>query len=71
MPSYFLSNVKPTQLQFLWTTNYFGSFPNLLDAPYPVVGNGLFLVEIWETGGLAQRIELVFGCLEPIGEACL
>lgn len=69
VPSYFLANCKPTYLTAF--QNVQGSFPNLLVAPYPVVGNGLFLVEIWETSGSQQRIELVFGVLEPIGEACL
>ncbi len=41
-----------------------GSFPNLLCTPYPVVGSGMFDVEIQETSGVAQRIELVFGVLE-------
>lgn len=71
IPSYFLANAKPTQLQLLTTTDYFGTFPNLLESPYPVVGTGLFLVEFWETSGAEQRIELVFGVLEPIGAACL
>lgn len=68
VPSYFLANCKPT---FFATFAGLGSFPNLLVAPYPVVGTGLFLVEIWETSGVQQRIELVLGVLEPIGEACL
>ncbi len=67
--SYFLANNKPTYLAV--SQNVIGSAPNYLDAPHPVVGNGLFLVEIWETSGAQQRIELVFGVLEPIGEACL
>jgi len=67
--SYFLSNLKPTYLSV--GQNVVGVAPNFLVAPYPVVGNGLFLVEIWETTGAKQRIELVFGVLEPIGEACL
>jgi len=60
--SLFVSNYKPT-----YQSNAFsgqGSFPNLLNAPYPVVGNGLFMVEIQESSGVAQRIELVFGVLE-------
>lgn len=69
VPSYFLANCKPTFVNN--SQNVIGSAPNFLVAPYPVVGNGLFLVEIWETGGTQQRIELVFGVLEPIGEACL
>lgn len=69
LPSYFLANDKPTYLGA--AQNVLASFPNLLVSPYPVVGNGLFLVEIWEASGSAQRIELVFGVLEPLGEACL
>jgi hypothetical protein len=44
-----------------------GSFPNLLSSPYPVVGDGLFLVELWESSGAVQRIELLFGVLEAVG----
>ena len=74
VPSYFLANDKPAY--YSASQDVLSSFPNLLDAPYPVVGNGLFLVEIWNTLVIsdvptAQRIELVFGVLEPIGEACL
>jgi len=68
--SYFLANNKPTFLSSS-DAHVMGCAPSFLDAPYPVVGNGLFLVELWETSGSAQRIELVFGVLEPIGEACL
>ncbi len=60
--SVFLANFKPTFQAAV--EDQAGSFPNLLCAPYPVVGNGLFMVEIWETSGEAQRIELVFGVLE-------
>lgn len=45
-----------------------GSFPHLLSAPYPVTGEGLFLVELWETSGAQQRIELVMGVFEAVGE---
>jgi len=63
--SVFLSNLKPTyQSNFVMQV---GSFPNLLTAPYPVVGSGLFMVEIWETSGVQQRIQLVFGVLEVCG----
>lgn len=68
VPSIFLGNARFTQQQILWTTNYFGVSPCFLDAPYPVVGTGLFLVELWETSGTARRIELVFGVLEPVGD---
>jgi len=69
VPSYFLGNDKPSYLSSLQPV--IASFPNLLDAPYPIVGKGLLSVEIWETSGTEQRIELVFGALEPFGEACL
>lgn len=66
--STFLSNFKPTY----YSANFFlcGSFPNLLCAPYPVVGDGLLLVEIWNTASSQQRIELVIATLEPITEVC-
>ena len=63
LASIFLSNYKPTQ-----QGNGFsgaGSFPNLLEAPYPVVGKGNFQVEIQSTDFVnTQRIELVFGVME-------
>lgn len=63
--SVFVSNLKPTyQSNFSLLA---GSFPNLLTAPYPVVGSGLFMVELWETSGVQQRIQLVFGVLEVCG----
>ena len=69
VPSYFISNNKPSYLAV--GQNVIGSAPSCLDAPYPVVGSGLFRIEIWESSGAAQRIEIVFGVLEPIGRACL
>ena len=60
--SLFLANYKPVIQSAVALQT--GSFPNLLCAPYPVVGNGLFMVELQETSGEAQRIELVFGVLE-------
>jgi hypothetical protein len=44
--------------------NYNGGFPNLLCAPYPVVGSGQFKVEIWNTTASALRCEIVLGVLE-------
>jgi len=66
--SLFLANFKPTFL----SNNFggMGSFPNLLVAPYPVVGSGLFDVEIQETSGVQQRIQLVFGVLEVCNAQC-
>jgi hypothetical protein len=60
--SLFLSNYKPTQQSNLFSGA--GSFANYLDAPYPVTGSGVFMVEIQESSGSPQRIELVFGVLE-------
>jgi hypothetical protein len=60
--SLFLSNYKPEVQNVIALQT--SSFPNLLCAPYPVVGNGLFSVELWETSGAQQRVELVFGVLE-------
>lgn len=44
----------------------FPFFPGLFTDPYPVVGSGLFLVEMWENSGLGipVRLQLVFGVLE-------
>lgn len=70
IPSYFVANNKPSYLSS--GQDVAGAFPNLLDAPYPVVGKGLFAVQLWNGDNVnAQRIELVFGVLEPVGEACL
>jgi hypothetical protein len=69
IPSYFLGNNKPSYLSA--SQDVLATFPNLLDAPYPIVGRGLLSVQLWETSGEDQRIELVFGVLEPFGEACL
>jgi hypothetical protein len=61
--SLFLSNFKPTFASIVNTN--MGSFPNLLTAPYPVTGHGMFKVDIQNTSGDgSQRIELVFGVLE-------
>jgi hypothetical protein len=60
--SVFLANFKPTYASVVNTN--MGSFPNLLTSPYPVTGHGMFKVDIQETSGVQQRIELVFGVLE-------
>lgn len=62
LASLFLSNYKPTYQSKGFSGA--GSFPNLLTSPYPVVGTGLLMVEIQETSGSQQRIELIFGVLE-------
>jgi hypothetical protein len=74
VPSLFLANFKPTYYSAVFVLA--GSFPNLLCAPYPVVGSGLFMVELWNTAGylnaggafvgVSQRVELVIGTLEPL-----
>ena len=63
--SLFLSNYKPCYQSVFGTLT--GSFPNLMNAPYPVVGKGLFMVEIQNNLSTQQRIELVFGVLEVCG----
>ena len=65
IPSFFLGNYKAAAFDTLLAR--MGSFPGLLNSPYPVVGDGLFLVELWESSGAVQRIELVFGVLEAVG----
>lgn len=65
IPSFFVGNYKATALDVLLAR--IGTFPNLLNCPYPVVGDGLFLCEFWESTHAAQRIELVFGVLEAVG----
>jgi hypothetical protein len=60
--SLFLANFKPTYLTLAEVPA--GSFPNLLTAPYPVVGRGAFKVDIQDTSGVQQRVELVIGVLE-------
>lgn len=61
----FLSNYKPTYQGNFFT--YLGSFPNLLCAPHPVTGSGLFNVDIQSLSASAQRIEFVIGVLEYCG----
>lgn len=74
IPSISIGNFKPAYLTAdpLQTAGLVSSFPTLFDAPYPVVGNGLFKFEFWDTTGgtsgpqgSAQRLELVIGVLEP------
>ena len=69
IPSYFAGNCNPTYLD-MWKTQI-ACFPYLFDSAHPVVGTGLFSIEIWETTGVAQRIELVLGVLEWMGEEVL
>jgi hypothetical protein len=70
VPSIFLANFKPTGLSTnpLLTAGAIFSFPSLLNAPYPVVGSGMFKVDLWNTGNAAARIQLIFGVLEVVGD---
>ncbi len=70
VPSIFAGNYKPEYLS--QAVAQAASFPALLSAPHPVVGDGLFNFEFWDTlggtsgpGGSSQRLELVVGVLEP------
>jgi hypothetical protein len=64
VPSVFCANYKPVyQDPNLLSC---GTFPNLLNAVYPVTGTGLFMVEFWNDPNNAQRVQLVFLCLEAI-----
>jgi len=66
IPAFFLANMKFTYLSALPfpSAGQFGSAPNLFADPYAVTGNGLFMIQIWETSGVQQRIECVLGVLE-------
>ncbi len=63
--SLFLANYKPVYQSVVALQR--GSFPNLLCAPYPVVGSGMFEVQIFNSSDTEQRIQLVFGVLEVCG----
>ena len=62
--SQFISNQHP--VAFSASQAVYSNEGNLLDAPHPVVGSGLFLVEIWNNSGSTERIQVVIGALEPI-----
>jgi len=51
-PDMFVSNDQPS------------NYPWLLNAPYPVVGTGVFNVELWNVSGAQLRCNLVIGVLE-------
>lgn len=51
-PDLFVSNNGPT------------AFPWLLNAPYPVVGTGLFNVEFWNNSGAPLRCNMIFDVCE-------
>lgn len=65
IPSLFVSNLKVTSFSPVRLQE--GVFPSFLPYVHPVVGDGLFKIEIWETSGVQQRIELVIGVLEVVG----
>ena len=60
--SLFLANYLPTYQDVAGVLR--GSFANLLTAPYPVTGRGAFKIDIQDTSGAVQRVELVIGVLE-------
>lgn len=66
VPSIFLANFAPTGLSAnpLLANGAIFSRASLINAPYPVVGSGLFKIDIWNTDTVAARIELIFGVLE-------
>ena len=69
-PSFFLANFRITYQSNLPAATppraALGSAPYLFTDPYPITGNGLLLVQLWETSGQAQRIECVLGVLELV-----
>ncbi len=70
IPSVLIGNFKITYLSQLAfpSTGAGGSFPNLLNRPYPVVGTGTFYIELWNPTAAQQRVELVIGVLENVGD---
>lgn len=68
IPSVFLANMKPegVSLNPFPAGGGIFSFPSLLNAPYPVTGSGLFMVDLWNTDTAAARIQLVFGVMEVV-----
>ena len=68
IPSIFLANAKPTGVSAnpLKAAGAIFAFPNLWTRPYPDVGDGLFMIDIWNQAASQQRIELVFGVLHPV-----
>ena len=62
VPSVFLSNSKPDYLDAFAAVQ--SCAVNLLNPVYPVVGSGLFRVQLQNTSADPQRIELIFGVLE-------
>ena len=68
IPAFFLANARVTYQTNLPFPNpgQYGSSPNLLAEPYPITGNGLLLIQLWETSGHTQRVEAVFGVLELV-----
>jgi hypothetical protein len=64
IPSFFVANSLATSMAN--AVPQVGTFPSLFNSPWPVTGDGLFLIELWETSGSQQRIELVLGGLEVV-----
>jgi len=65
IPSYFLANsLGCGQAEIVEQKP---SLACLLNSPYPVTGEGLYLIELWNNLTTTQRIELVIGVLEAVG----
>jgi hypothetical protein len=64
IPATFISNFLGTSQHNILALK--GTFPSLLRHPYAITGDGLFQVELWETSGSQQRVEVVIGAFEPI-----
>lgn len=67
IPSLFLANSKPEYIDINPLNVTAGCFPNLLNTPWPVVGSGIQIVEIWNDPLVSQRVQLIFGVLEVVG----
>lgn len=61
---------EPVPVALLNNNQKSSGFPNLLTCPHPVVGTGVFRVQLWNNSGGAKRVQMVFGCFEPVGEVC-
>jgi hypothetical protein len=57
-----------TPVSNIFIANAFGGYPSLLCSPYPVVGSGLFNVELWCDPNLAvpTRVGLIVGSAEVV-----
>lgn len=70
IPSIFLGNFKVCGLSAnpLLQNGAILSEPSWFTSPYAVVGDGLFMVSLWNPNATALRVELVFLVLEAVGK---